>query len=275
MGNRIIKESICSSPTIDKLSWLEEVTFYRLIVNCDDFGLMDGRLPILKAKLFPLKEDITNENLDDLINKLAAAGLVTRYKNAEGEPYLLLPTWLKHQTIRNKKSKYPMPSNYDVLVSDKEEKPKKHNNHTVDSNGNQLKSIEINCCSNPIQSNSLKEIKEKDNKNPLSLSLNEKEAVNLWEKNLGLISPVLCDKICDLLKDCGLPAFKEAVDRAVEYNRKSFAWVRAVTINIANGDEINGSRSNGKKETGNRNHADNTPDNKQTTEAGKACGQVI
>ena len=55
MPNRILKESICTSDTIDQLSWFEEVFFYRLIVNCDDYGRMDARPAILKARLFPLK----------------------------------------------------------------------------------------------------------------------------------------------------------------------------------------------------------------------------
>ena len=67
MGNRIIKESICSSPTIDQLTWFEEAFFYRLMVNCDDYGRMDGRMPIIKSRLFPLK-DITKATVDDALN---------------------------------------------------------------------------------------------------------------------------------------------------------------------------------------------------------------
>jgi len=51
--NRIIKESICTSNEIDALKPEEEILFYRIIVNCDDFGRMDARLPILRAKCFP------------------------------------------------------------------------------------------------------------------------------------------------------------------------------------------------------------------------------
>ena len=43
MPNRIIKESVCRSDSIDSLSWFEEVLFYRLIVVCDDYGRFDGR----------------------------------------------------------------------------------------------------------------------------------------------------------------------------------------------------------------------------------------
>ena len=49
MPNRIIKESICTSDTIDQLSPEEEIFFYRLIVNCDDYGRMDARPQILRA----------------------------------------------------------------------------------------------------------------------------------------------------------------------------------------------------------------------------------
>ena len=54
MPNRILKESVCTSDSVNKLSWFEEVLFYRLIVNCDDYGRFDGRVSIIKNRLFPL-----------------------------------------------------------------------------------------------------------------------------------------------------------------------------------------------------------------------------
>lgn len=108
MPNRIIKESICVSDSIDELSWFEEVLFYRLIVNCDDYGRFDGRIPVLKTRLFPLKENVTAKSVKDGINKLASVGLVILYES-EGKPYLYLPTWNDHQNVRAKRSKYPEP----------------------------------------------------------------------------------------------------------------------------------------------------------------------
>lgn len=52
MGNRIIKESICSSPTIDQLSWFEEAFFYRLIVNCDDMDVWMAEFLLLNLGCF-------------------------------------------------------------------------------------------------------------------------------------------------------------------------------------------------------------------------------
>jgi len=107
MPNRIIKESICTSDDINGLSWLEEVFFYRLVVNCDDYGRMDARPAILKAKLFPLK-DITAKQVESLLNKLSTAGMVRVYEY-DRQPFLQLTAWEKHQQIRAKKSKYPAP----------------------------------------------------------------------------------------------------------------------------------------------------------------------
>ena len=109
MPNRILKQSICSSDNIDRLSWFEEVLFYRLIVNCDDYGLFDGRPSMIKNSLFPLKENLTVSTVMKAIEKLETAGLISTYY-VEGRPYLSLPTWNHHQTIRAHKSKYPKPS---------------------------------------------------------------------------------------------------------------------------------------------------------------------
>lgn len=136
MPNRIIKESICTSDTIDQLSWFEEVFFYRLIVNCDDFGRYDGRTAILKSRLFPLKS-ISDRQIEEALCKLSAVGLVSIY-TVNSKPYIQIKTWSTHQTIRNKQSKFPSLDEADT---------------ESESSCNQLKSIASKCPRNPIQSN--------------------------------------------------------------------------------------------------------------------------
>ena len=108
MPNRIIKESICISESVDALSWFEEVFFYRLIVNCDDYGRMDARPPILRARLFPLKT-VTDKQIENALKSLRTADIVYLYE-VDGKPFLQLRTWERHQTIRAKRSKYPGPN---------------------------------------------------------------------------------------------------------------------------------------------------------------------
>ena len=64
MPNRIIKESICTSETIDQMSWFEECFYHRLWTACDDYGRMDARPAILKSKLFPLKDRLSLKDID-------------------------------------------------------------------------------------------------------------------------------------------------------------------------------------------------------------------
>ncbi len=109
MPNRILKESICTSEDLNALTDKEEVFFYRLIVNCDDFGIMDAREPILRAKCFPLKIDtVKDEDIKQWLCSLERQGLVYLYI-ADGRPYLKMVSWEKHQQVRAKRSKYPQP----------------------------------------------------------------------------------------------------------------------------------------------------------------------
>ena len=108
MPNRIIKESICVSEQIDELSSFEENFFYRLLVNCDDYGCMDAREKVLAAKLYPLRALRPKEILN-AVYKLADVGLIGLYE-VEEHPYLKVLKWADHQRVRISKHKYPEPT---------------------------------------------------------------------------------------------------------------------------------------------------------------------
>lgn len=146
MPNRIIKESICTSEDIAKLTWFEESVFCHLMVTVDDYGRYDGRISILKARMFPLRSDVTLKTLENAINRLSTLGMVTLYKN-DDKPYLQLTNWHKHQQIRNKKSKFPAPTEETIYLpqASQESAPE----ITIDNTCNQLKSNADNCPRNP------------------------------------------------------------------------------------------------------------------------------
>ncbi|MBQ9963581.1 MAG: hypothetical protein IJP14_00475 [Clostridia bacterium] len=108
MANRILRESICTSGTIDRLSYFEEVCFYRLLVQCDDFGRMDARPAVLRSRLFPLREDVESKAIMQAIARLEEVNLLVVYEY-DGQPFLQVCTWEKHQRVRNKRAKYPSP----------------------------------------------------------------------------------------------------------------------------------------------------------------------
>lgn len=142
MPNRIIKESICTSDEINSLKPDEEILFYRLLVNCDDYGRFDARPAIIRAKCFSLRIDkIKDKDIDIWLKSLTKSKLIILYK-VNDKPYLQLITWEKHQQIRAHKSKFPgLDDENAVLISD-------------DINCNQLKSNVPVIQSNPIQSES-------------------------------------------------------------------------------------------------------------------------
>lgn len=111
MPNRIIRETICKSDSIDQLTPFQEVVFYRLIVNCDDFGRFDARAKLVSSLLFPLKT-IEEDDMEDALQALVKADLITIY-TVNGKRYLQMNTWLKYQQKRSDKSKYPSPDEAD------------------------------------------------------------------------------------------------------------------------------------------------------------------
>ena len=129
MPNRIIKESICTSETIDRLSPFQETAFVRLIVNCDDFGRFFGNPKIVSSRLYPLR-DVTPEEMENALETLRNVGLIPRYV-VDGKPYIQVNTWAEHQQTRAAKSKYP-------AVGDGQIQP-------VPGNCNQMISNDIKC----------------------------------------------------------------------------------------------------------------------------------
>jgi hypothetical protein len=108
MPNRIIKQSLCESETIAKLSDFEFRLWISLIVLVDDAGRGDARPAIIKGKAFPLRSRVTEKDIVDALHGLAAKGCVSLYES-DGKPYFWFPTWGQHQRLDRAKPKYPEP----------------------------------------------------------------------------------------------------------------------------------------------------------------------
>ena len=107
MPNRIIKEGLLTSESYHSLSLFERDLFIRLIVAADDYGRYDARPAIIRGRLMPL-ETVEMEAISQGLEALAEKGMIEIYER-EGQPYLHLCSWERHQNIRAKRSKYPEP----------------------------------------------------------------------------------------------------------------------------------------------------------------------
>lgn len=236
MPNRIIKESICTSDSIDGLTWFEEVLFYRLIVNCDDYGRFDGRPAIIKNRLFPLKESLTARAVSEAINRLASAGMVALYE-FEGKPYLYLPTWNCHQSVRAKRSKYPSP---DVAGNAPagEDPAADGSDEQHESICNQMISYESKCPRNPIQSESNPNpIREADAGNapageepaPPPADTELAKVMNLYLNRVNALpSPSCIDELKSYTKLLGADVCCKAIEVALDDKKSSWSYIKAI-----------------------------------------------
>ena len=108
MPNRIIKDSIHESEKVNAMTDFQFRLWISLITYVDDYGRGDARPSIIKGNCFPLRERLTNKDIEAGLAGLAGIGCIVLYE-IDGRPYLYFPNWEKHQTIRNKRSKFPEP----------------------------------------------------------------------------------------------------------------------------------------------------------------------
>lgn len=106
MPNRLLREGVCASESINELTSEEEVLLYRLLVVSDDYGHMDGRGAMLKAQCFPIKDSATVARIGTWVEGLIRKSMLAQYEVA-GKKYLAVLRW--EARVRTK-AKYPMPS---------------------------------------------------------------------------------------------------------------------------------------------------------------------
>jgi hypothetical protein len=137
LPNRVIKESIRTSKSVNSMTDLQFRLWTYLITYVDDYGRGSADPEILKGFVFPRRKGMTEQTIAKTLAELATAGSIILYQ-VDGESYLCFPNWERHQTIRNKRSKFPEPPD---IVGDCEH----------------LQTNENKCLRNPIQSESISE----------------------------------------------------------------------------------------------------------------------
>lgn len=112
MPNRILKESIRTSKSINALSDFQFRLWAYLITYVDDFGRGSAEPDILKGFVFPRRKSVTEATINAALLDLANIGLIRLYE-VDGDSYLCLRNWEEHQTPRAKLSKFPAPPEVD------------------------------------------------------------------------------------------------------------------------------------------------------------------
>lgn len=108
MPNRILKENIRTSCKLNAVSDGAYRFWTYLMTYVDDYGRGSADPDILKGFVYPKQYGKTADDMRALLRELTEAHLITVY-TVDGEAYLCFPDWERHQTIRNKRSKFPAP----------------------------------------------------------------------------------------------------------------------------------------------------------------------
>lgn len=210
MPNRLIKESICTSEDLDKLSPMAEILFYRLIVKADDYGAYYGNVSIIKSNCFPLKsDDITCDQVKEWLCELVSAGLIDTYKT-EGRDYIQFHKWKNHQQIRAKKRKFPEP----------------------DNSGNQLISDDSKCPRNPIQSNT-NPIRIQSESNTEAQAANDKNDLSrvmsfYFDRVNPTPSPMCIDELKQYTATLGADVVLHALGIALDERKTGWSYIRGI-----------------------------------------------
>lgn len=107
MPNRIIREGFLTSDKVDRLSWVEECFYHRLLLAVDDYGRYHADPPLLIGKIMPRKiGNVSNQDIEKWLTACVTAGLVRVY-GVDGKRYLEVLQF--DQRTRAKKSKFPAP----------------------------------------------------------------------------------------------------------------------------------------------------------------------
>lgn len=85
---------------IDKHGFFGESVWVRLIVCADDWGRLPGSLKVLAGRIYPVRREITPEQLEPVINTLCDLEMVLWYET-DGKAVIALRNYSKYQTGLN------------------------------------------------------------------------------------------------------------------------------------------------------------------------------
>lgn len=109
MPNRIIKDSIRTSKSVNTMTDFQFRLWVYLITYVDDYGRGSADPELLKGFVFPRRKGVTESSIEKALADLANSGSILLY-DVDGESYFCFPNWGDHQRIQTKRSKFPAPS---------------------------------------------------------------------------------------------------------------------------------------------------------------------
>lgn len=215
MPNRLIKDTIRTSKKINSLSDFEFRFWTYLITYVDDYGRGSADPELINNIVFPRIGSLTEEEVSKTIDSLCSKGCICLYES-DGEPYLYFPNWSKHQSVRNKRSKFPDPFDCEC------EKTK-----ALEIKRNQMNANVPVIQSNPIQSNPNPNPNAREGENN-----NNQKAVNDYLNRINPeASPTSMRELMSFEESLGTDVCIRAFDIALDEKKTTWSYIKAILQN--------------------------------------------
>ena len=116
---RFIYPQIATSLSIASVSALAELLFWRILPQADDQGRLPGDPRQLKAIVCPMREELTAQNIPELLTELEKAELIIHYSNSSID-YIQIAKWWDYQGAMRRifPSQYPPPEGWKDIIKD-------------------------------------------------------------------------------------------------------------------------------------------------------------
>jgi DnaD/phage-associated family protein len=224
---RMITNEICRDKDIDRLSNdTSRLAFTWLITFADREGRSYGDPAIVRSMLFPRRDDITIEMMTEYLIEWSRLGLIVWYE-AQNDLFIWFPAFEKNQ-IGLRKSREPA----SIIPAPPDEISRSLPESIRQSSGILTDDI-------PVKLIKEKLIKEK-------LIKGDDESISIfkaYEDNINLLTPMVSEELKSLLNDYPEQWILDAINVAVEQNKRSLAYIKAILRNRQIG------RQNGKPKT--------------------------
>lgn len=215
MPNRIIKESIRTSRSVNNMTDFEFRLWVHLITYVDDFGRGSADPEILKGFLFPRRKGVTDTQIENVLCKMATAGIILLY-DVDGESYLQFPNWEKHQSVRAKVSKFPAPESTCMQM------------HADESRCLQMRPYSESYSESRIQ-NPEADAESTRAREKSTATAGEPDGLTVYAaNNLQFMSPRAFEELASFREDMPEDMIKHAIDAACDNGARTWAYTRSI-----------------------------------------------
>lgn len=233
---RSIKPSFWTDEKVGQLPHGGRLLFLGLWTYADDEGRLKLNLTELKVQLFPYDATLRSSDLQMWLEQLIALGMVQKYAVRDNEvliDYLFVRNLTRHQKIDHPTpSKLPAPP----VLSDKPDSRAASRKFASSRAGGEGKGVGRGL--------GLEKNKEEKLGKEESSQLSAAAAFQAYEKNIGLLTPIISEKLMAWEADTSVEWVCDAIAEAATYNKRSMAYIEGCLKNwLENGRRPKGGKN--------------------------------